>query len=129
MAKTDFRSADEYIATFPAPVQAILQEVRQTIIGAAPDAEELISYQIPAIKAQGSWVFYYSAYAKHYSLSCPPPFTVFEAFADELARYTTSKSTIQFPLDEPVPTDLIARMVRFRVQENQEKAAKKKAKK
>ena len=128
MAKTDFKTVDEYIGTFPTDVQVVLQQVRQAIIGAVPEGEEVISYQIPAVKFHG-FVFYFSAYKSHFSLACPPPFTVREAFATELARYQMSKSAIQFPLSEPVPVDLISRMAAFRASENLERESKKKAKK
>jgi uncharacterized protein YdhG (YjbR/CyaY superfamily) len=117
MAKTDFKSVDEYIATFPEGVQAVLRTIRRTIQEAVPDAEEVISYQIPAYKFHG-WVFYFSAHKKHYSLSCPPPFAVFTAFAQELSPYVMSKSAIQFPLDQPVPVKLIADMARYQASEN-----------
>lgn len=126
--KTTFKTADEYIASFPKEVQQVLQTVRQAIQRAVPEAEETIGYQIPAFKARG-WVFYYSAYKNHYSLSCPPPFTVFDAFKSELAPYEISKSSIKFPLNEPVPADLIAAMAKFRAAENAENEAKKKKKK
>jgi uncharacterized protein YdhG (YjbR/CyaY superfamily) len=124
MAKTDFKTVDEYIATFPADVQAILETIRKTIREAVPEAEEVINYQIPAYKYHG-WVFYFSAYKNHFSLSCPPP-THFEAFQDELAPYKLSKSTIQFPMKDGVPTDLIRRMAQYRAQENLEREGKKK---
>ncbi len=117
MAKTDFKSVNEYVQTFPKDVQAILEQVRETIQEAVPEAEEAISYQIPAFKYHG-WIFYFSAYKKHFSLSCPPPFTVFEAFKKELSPYEMSKSTIQFPLDKPVPVKLIQQMAQFRAKEN-----------
>lgn len=117
MAKTGFETADQYIATFPENVRAVLETVRATIRKAVPGAEEVISYQIPAFKRDG-WVFYYSAYATHYSLSCPPPFTVFEAFQDRLAKYELSKSAIKFPLAEPVPVKLIADMAKYRAEQN-----------
>ena len=117
MAKTDFKSADEYLATLPEHSRDVLQQVRQTIQAAVPEAEEVISYQIPAFKHHG-FVFYISAHKNHFSLSCPPPFAVFEAFADELAPYEISKSAIRFPLDAPVPVDLIHRMAQFRAEEN-----------
>ena len=117
MAKTDFKTVDEYIATFPDAVQHVLQTVRRTIRTAVPDAEEVISYQIPAYKLDG-WVFYLSAYAKHFSLSCPPPFTVFEVFKQELAPYQKSKSTVRFPLDQPVPVKLISNMAKYRADAN-----------
>src|SRR5688572_18217958 len=111
--KVKFETAQQYIKSFPKDVQKILEEVRAAIRKAVPDAEEVISYNIPAFKLNG-WIFYYSVYTKHFSLSCPPPFTVFEKFKKELARYELSKSTIQFPLDEPVPAKLITDMSKFR---------------
>lgn len=128
MAKTDFKTIDEYIATFPAEVQAILQQVRQTIKAAVPAAEEVISYQIPAFTYHG-WLLYFSAYKHHFSISCPPPFAVFEAFKAELASYKQSKSAVQFPLDQPVPVDLLYRMAQFQARVNEEKAKAKPAKK
>lgn len=126
--KTPFKTPDEYIASFPKEVQQVLQTVRQAIQQAVPEAEETISYQIPAFRSHG-WVFYYSAYKNHYSLSCPPPFTVFDAFKGELAPYEISKSSIKFPLNEPVPADLIAAMAKYRAAENVENEAKKNKKK
>lgn len=113
MAKTDFQSADEYIKTFPAGKQAILKQVREAIRKAVPDAEEVISYQIPAFRLGGGWVFYYSMYTSHFSLACPPPFAAFKEFAKELSGYKQSKSAVNFPLDQPVPEKLIARMSKF----------------
>lgn len=125
MAKTDFQSFDEYAATFSEDVRAVLQQVRTAILAGVPgEAEEVISYQIPAVKFHG-FVLYYSAYAKHYALSCPPPFAPFTEFADELARYKRSKSAVQLPYDEPVPVDLITRMARFQADRNLAGAAKK----
>lgn len=116
MAKTNFKTVDEYIATFPKAVQAVLQAVRRAIVTAVPDAEEVISYQLPAYKRNG-WVLYFGGYKDHYSLSCPPPFTVLEAFKKELAPYTVAKSAIRFPLDEPVPVTLIGSIAAFRAAE------------
>jgi uncharacterized protein YdhG (YjbR/CyaY superfamily) len=127
MAKTDFRTVDEYIATFPDDVQSVLQTVRRTIQDAVPEAEEAISYQIPAFKFHG-WLLYFSAYKNHYSLSCPPPSTVFEAFEKELSKYEVSKSTIKFPFGEPVPAKLISDMAMFRAKENVENESKKRRK-
>jgi uncharacterized protein YdhG (YjbR/CyaY superfamily) len=117
MAKTDFKSADEYIKTFPADKQAILKQVREAIRKAVPDAEEVISYQIPAFRLGGGWVFYYSMYTGHFSLACPPPFAAFKEFAKELSVYKQSKSAVNFPLDEPVPVKLIAQMSKFQAGE------------
>lgn len=125
MAKTAFQTPDEYIATFPANVQAVLRTVQQAIRKAVPAADEVISYQIPAFRLDGAWVFYYSAQAKHFSLLCPPPFTAQQAFKDDLTRYKQSKSAIQFPLDEPVPAKLIAAMAKHRAKEILPAASKK----
>ncbi|AYB31648.1 iron chaperone [Chryseolinea soli] len=112
--KKKFENVDDYIASFPADVQKILRLVQKTIQKAVPDAEELISYQIPAFKRNGVWIFYYSTYTNHYSLSCPPPFTVFEKYKDELSAFEVSKSAIKFPYEKPVPVKLIAEMAKFR---------------
>jgi uncharacterized protein YdhG (YjbR/CyaY superfamily) len=118
--KIKFETVEQYIGSFPKDVQKILQSVRKTIQSAVPGAEEMISYQIPAFKL-GNWIFYYSAYKNHYSLSCPPPFTVFEKFKKELAPYEVSKSAIKFPLDKPVPVKLISEMAKFRAEEIEKK--------
>lgn len=122
MAKTDFKTVEEYLATLTPQQRAALDEVRAAILAGVPaGAEEVISYQIPAVKHHG-FVFYYSAHAKHWSISCPPPFAAFSAFADELARFKSSKSAVQFPYSEPVPADLITRMSRFQAEQNQARA-------
>lgn len=127
VGKIKFQTPDEYIGHFPKDVQAILETIRSTIQKAVPEAEEVISYNVPAFKYHG-WIFYYSAYKKHFSLSCPPPWTIHEVFKKELSGYEMSKSTIQFPLDKPVPVKLITDMAKFRAKENIElgKAKKKK---
>jgi uncharacterized protein YdhG (YjbR/CyaY superfamily) len=117
MAKTDFKNADEYLATLPPAPRKILETVRKTIRAAVPEAEEVISYQIPAFKKDGGFVFYYSGFTAHYSLSCPPPFAAFKAFAKDLARYKQSKSAVQFPYDEPVPTALIGKMAKHQAEQ------------
>lgn len=122
-----FETVDAYIGTFPENVQVILQEIRKVMKENASDAEELISYQIPAFKYHGMLI-YYSAYQKHVSVSTAP-FTVFEVFEKELSPYKLSKSTVQFPLDQPVPYQLIGEMTKFRVKENKEIAETKAAKK
>ncbi len=127
--KSGFRSVDEYIASFPEDVQARLEEVRATIKAAAPNAEERISYQMPTFVLNGTLV-YFAAWKNHIGLY-PASGGVPEAFKDELSKYETAKGTIKFPLDEPLPLELISRIVQFRVAENlnmaAEKARKKKA--
>src|SRR6185503_7950172 len=106
MAKTDFRSIDEYIATFPPDVQATLQRVRTTIRKAVPKAEEAISYQIPTFKLHGSYVVYFAGWKQHYSIY-PASRALVAAFKDELAPYEVNKGTIRFPLSKAVPVKLI----------------------
>lgn len=124
--KNRFETPEQYIDSFPPDIQKILKQARATLQKAVPDAEEVISYNIPAFKKDGGWVFYYSAYKKHFSLSCPPPFTVFEEFKKELAGYELSKSTIRFPYEQGVPVKLIGDMAKYRAQ--QQAAAPKKKK-
>lgn len=116
MAKTDFKSVDEYIATHPEDVQAILQRVRSTIRKAVPGTEEAISYQIPTYKLHGRYVVYFAGWKRHYSLY-PATDRLVEAFKDDLAPYEVSKGTIRFPLSRPVPVRLIARIAKFRARE------------
>jgi len=119
MAKTDFKSVDEYIGTKPAAVQVVLRRVRRTIRGALPGAQEGISYQIPAYKLHGGAVIYFAGWKRHYSLY-PATARVVEEFEDELAKYEVSKGTIRFPLSEPVPVKLIERIVKLRAKETAE---------
>ena len=116
MAKTDFKSVDEYLATKPPGVRAVLERVRGTIRKAVPAAEEVISYQIPAYKLHGAAVIYFAGWAQHYSLY-PATGGLAAAFKDELARFELSKGTIRFPLSERVPVKLIERIAKFRAKE------------
>ncbi len=116
MAKTDFKSVDEYVARHPEDVQAILQRVRRTIRKAVPDAEEEISYQIPAYRLHGVPVMYFAGWKRHYSLY-PAGDGLVERFKDELAPYEVSKGTIRFPLGQPVPVTLIEPIAKFRAKQ------------
>jgi uncharacterized protein YdhG (YjbR/CyaY superfamily) len=116
VAKTNFTSVDDYIATHSAGVQSILRRVRSTIRTAVPDAEEVISYQIPAYKLPEGPVLYFAGWKQHYSIY-PATDSVVAAFKDELAPYKVSKGTIRFPLSQPVPMRLIARIAKFRAKE------------
>jgi|SRR6185437_7536598 uncharacterized protein YdhG (YjbR/CyaY superfamily) len=120
--KRSFGSIDEYIATFPENIQALLETVRATIHAAAPDAEECISYQMPAFALKGN-VVYFAARKNHIGFY-PTPSGI-EAFEDESASYVSTKSALQFPINQPLPLDLISKIVRFRVAENLSKAAAK----
>ncbi|HEX9989828.1 MAG TPA: DUF1801 domain-containing protein [Chloroflexia bacterium] len=127
--KGGFRSIDEYIATFPEDKQALLKAVRATIKAAAPSAQETISYQMPTFVLNGHLV-YFAAWKKHIGLY-PASGGVPEAFKDELSRYECTSGTIKFPISQPLPLDLISRIVQFRVAENrtiaEAKARKKKS--
>ena len=114
--KTDFKSVDEYIASQPEGVQSVLNRVRTTIREAVPEAEETISYKIPAYKLHGNRVLFFAGWKQHYSLY-PATRRVVEAFKDDLAPYEVSKGTIRFPLSEPVPVKLIGRIAKFRAKE------------
>jgi uncharacterized protein YdhG (YjbR/CyaY superfamily) len=113
--KNNPRTIDEYIATFPENVQTVLEQVRQAIKEAAPEAEETISYQMPAFKQNGILVWF-AAFRTHLSLF--PKVSAIEAFKDQLSAYQTSKGTIQFPLNQPIPFNLIKEIVKYRVKEN-----------
>ena len=114
------QSIDEYIAAFPPEVQRILERIRATIRRAAPGAEEAIKYRIPTFTLDGNLV-HFAAYKTHIGLYPAPRGS--GQFKKELAGYAGGKGTVRFPLDEPIPYDLIRRIVRFRVEENRKKAA------
>ncbi|MFN8472252.1 MAG: DUF1801 domain-containing protein [Anaerolineae bacterium] len=119
------QTIDEYIAGYPPDVQEILQKVRQTIREAAPDAEETIKYRMPTFTLKGNLVHF--AAFKHHIGFYPAPTGVKE-FQEELSGYKGAKGSVQFPLDKPIPYDLISRIVSFRVSENLKKAEAKKGK-
>lgn len=112
MAKTDYHSIDQYHAAFSGEALVRMRQLRSLIKEIAPEAKELISYQIPAFKiADRAYLIYYCAFTKHISLSSPWSKAFLEAFASELLSYKVSKSVIQFPLNEAFPMDLIRRMI------------------
>jgi uncharacterized protein YdhG (YjbR/CyaY superfamily) len=105
-----FASVEEYVASFPADVQAVLEEVRDTIVRAVPDAGEKISYQIPTVTVDGSALLYYAGWKEHISIY---PLPEGDAELDAaLAPYISGASTAKFPLAEPIPYDLVARIAR-----------------
>ena len=110
---------DEYIAGFPLTVRKTLQILRQTIRRAAPDAEEAISYQIPAFVLCGKSLVHFAAFKNHIGLY--PRKATIAKFKKELSRYEQAKGTIRFPLDKPLPLGLITKIVKFRVKENLER--------
>jgi uncharacterized protein YdhG (YjbR/CyaY superfamily) len=124
--ETGFRTIDEYVATFPDDVQALLQAVRTTIHAAAPDAVERISYGMPAFAQEGNLV-YFAALKHHIGLY--PTSSGIAAFQQEISAYESSKGAVKFPKDQPLPLDLITKIVQFRVTENLNRAAAKSQKK
>lgn len=130
MAKTQFKSVDDYLATQPKATQLLLGRVRRAIRKAVPGGEDVISYGIPAYKLRGRVMLYFAGWKQHYSLY-PANDRLVAAFKDELAPYeVNNKGTIRFPLDEPVPVKLIEGIAKFRareVAEREKASAKKKA--
>ena len=120
--KNQFKTVDAYITMFPKDVQVILEEMRQAIREAAPQAEEAISYQMPAFKQNGILVWF-AAHKSH--IGFYPRVSAIEAFKEELRNYQVTKGTVKFFLDKPIPYDLVKKMVRFRVKENLDSSQKK----
>ena len=118
------RNIDGYIAAFPKEVQAILKKLRQTIQKAAPGAEEIISYQMPAFKLRGNLV-YFAAWKNHIGFY-PGSSASLAAFQKQLAGYAGAKGTVRFPMDKPLPFGLLGKLVRFRVKENLQRQKRKK---
>jgi uncharacterized protein YdhG (YjbR/CyaY superfamily) len=125
MAKLEYKSIDHYHKAFPAEIAQRMQQIRDAVHKVVPDAEEVISYNIPCFKYDG-WLVYYSAYTGHISLSYPYSKQFLAEFAEELKAFKVSKSAIQFPNDEKFPIALITKMIRFRKKENEVAPKKKK---
>ena len=115
-------SIDEYIAEFPAETQVVLEELRALIRASAPDATETISYAIPTFDLNGHHLVHFAGYEKHVGFY--PTGGGVEAFKQELRPYKSGKGSVQFPLGQPLPRDLIRRIVEHRVAENTGKASK-----
>jgi len=115
MSSTRFTTIDDYMQTIPKDAQAILQKVRTTIHAAVPEAVEAISYQMPAFTLRGKTLVYFAAWQHHIGFYATPAGN--EAFRTELAPYQGAKGSVRFPLDQPIPYDLISRIAKFRAQE------------
>jgi uncharacterized protein YdhG (YjbR/CyaY superfamily) len=122
MITTKANNIDEYIGSFPKQIQDILEQIRKTIKQAAPEAEETISYAMPAFKLHGNLV-YFAAFKNHIGFYALPEGN--EAFKKELSSYKIGRGSIQFPFDRPTPYDLITMIVNFRVEENMKRAKSK----
>lgn len=119
-----WQSHDQYIKASPKAIQGRLQELREIILQAAPGAEEIISYNMPAFKLYGNLV-YYAANKAHVGFYTGDGTTV-DLFKDDLTKYTTTKSAIHFSIDKPIPQALVKKIVKHRIKANQERAALKK---
>ena len=122
-SKREFKNIDEYIESFPPEVQKLLEQLRETIHKVASGAVEAISYGIPTFKLNGNLV-HFAAFKHH--IGFYPTSSGVAAFEKELAPYKHSKGSIQFPIDKPIPLDLVIKIVKFRVKENKEGRKKKK---
>jgi uncharacterized protein YdhG (YjbR/CyaY superfamily) len=117
--KKQFKTIDEYIKAFPKDVQGILEKMRQTIQETAPGAVEAISYQMPTFKLNGKNLVHFAAWENHIGFYPTPSGT--EAFNKELSYYKGGKGSVKFPIENPIPYDLVKKIVVFRKKENQEK--------
>ena len=116
MTKPEFHSVDEYIAAQSEPVQDILTRVRSAIRKAVPEAEEVISYQMPTYKLHGNQLIAFAIWKQHYSIYAATKDLV-ATFHDELSPFKIDRGTIRFPLSQPVPVKLIERIAKFRAKQ------------
>jgi len=116
--ETTINNVDEYIAAFPMHTQELLEQLRALILKTAPDAEEVISYKMPAYKYNGMLI-YFAGYKNHIGLY--PMASGIAAFKKELSVYKNAKGSVQFPLDKKLPIGLITKIIKFRLKENKEK--------
>ncbi len=110
------KNVNEYIASFPDDIQKILIRIRKIILNQAPEAEESITYKMPSYKTFGKTLIYFAVFKKHIGLYATP--SGHSEFASELAGYKHGKGSVQFPIDKPIPFELIRKIVEFRVGEN-----------
>ena len=119
-------NVDDYISDFPEDIQSVLEKIRATIRKAAPDALEMISYGIPAFKFQGKPLVYFAAFKNHIGFYPTP--TGIKEFEKDLSIYKQGKGSVQFPIDKPMPLELIGKIVKYRVNKNLEMSLTKKKK-
>lgn len=122
--KVTFHSIDEYIGTFPENVQKIMEQLRATIKEAAPDAGEKISYNMPTFTLNDTYLAYFAGWKNHIAFYGAPRGN--PEFKEDLSAYESGAGTLQFPYDQPMPLDLITKIVKFRAAENRKKTDKKK---
>ena len=119
MEATKITTIDEYIASFPSQTKEYLNQIREAIQIAVPEAEESISYAMPAFKLKGKALVYFAGYKGHIGFYATP--TGHKAFEKDLSLYKQGKGSVQFPLDKPMPLELIARITKFRAEEHNTK--------
>ena len=124
MIPNNAKNIDEYVADFPKEIQAMLEQIRETIRKVAPKAEEAIKYAIPTFVLNGKNLVHFAAFKNHIGFYPTP--TGIESFKKELSKYKQGKGSVQFPLDEPMPLALITKIVKFNMVRNAEAVAKKK---
>lgn len=120
--RSDFKSTDQYIASFPDEVQSVLQNLRFQIKKSLPGCEEIISYQIPCFKLNGKYVIYFAAFKSHISLYPIPPGS--KTFQNKIAPFVKGKGTISFSLNKPLPKDLISEIVKHALEANLQRTGK-----
>ncbi len=114
--RSQVKNVDEYIAQFPEKVRIVLEQIRRVIRESAPGAEETMSYGIPTFDLNGRHLVHFAAYKNHFGFY--PTSSGIEAFKRELSSFRTSRGTVQFPLDKPIPFDLVKKITKYRVKEN-----------
>lgn len=120
MQKEDFKTIDEYISQFPESTQILLSQMRETIISAVPSPEESIRYAMPTIRYKNKNLVHFAGYSNHIGFYATP--TGHEEFESELSKYKRGKGSVQFPIDQPLPLDLVRRITLFRISELDKKA-------
>lgn len=126
MAKTNHKTIEEYVAGLDDEDRRGVRDICDAVVQAVPEAEGVISYQLPAFRLNG-WILYVSAHKDHYTISCPPPSAVFAAFEKELAPYakTATLTAVKIPKRQPLPLELIGRIAAWQARNNAEQAKKK----
>ena len=122
-ATNKFKTVDQYLSAFPSSTKVLLKKIRETVKEVAPQAEELISYNMPGFRWNGMLVWY-AAYKQHIGFYPTP--SAIKTFAQELSQFKTSKGAIQFPIDKPIPASLVKKIVKFRMKQNLDKLKAKK---
>ncbi|MCF2502838.1 DUF1801 domain-containing protein [Dyadobacter sp. CY107] len=117
MSSTKPKTIDQYISSFPSDVQQALRQIRETVREAAPEAEETISYDMPTFNLNGTYLIYFAAWKKHIALY-PVSAALADSLRNDLQGFKGTKGSVHFPLDKPMPLELISKIVAWRLEEN-----------